>query len=338
MAAVLAAPEDDAPRLVLADWFAERGDARGELIHVGLALARPDLDRAQRGECERRYIELISGPGTAWLGELGLKSGQVHFNRGMVEGVSLPFAELEKVAERLCAATPLLQVRTWGLTNAAISRWASTRWPSQLRSLQLVGMKADALRNVLQVRPLNINHLGIDESPGAHAVVCQWDGLQTLARLSLVRCELGEASLTLLGEHVAHLLELDLTLNRIDAAAVQHLLRHPLRLRGLKLGSNPLQDAGALVLAESPHLRSLTDAQLDATHIGDTGAVSLVASRELRALRELDLSWNRVTDAGAQRLSELTPHLQFIDLYCNNGIGAAGDRALRAAFGSHVRV
>jgi uncharacterized protein (TIGR02996 family) len=41
-AAVYAAPDDDAPRLVLADYLLERGDPRGELIHVQCAIARGD--------------------------------------------------------------------------------------------------------------------------------------------------------------------------------------------------------------------------------------------------------------------------------------------------------
>ncbi len=41
-AAVYAAPDDDAPRLVLADYLRERGDSRGELIHVQCAIARGD--------------------------------------------------------------------------------------------------------------------------------------------------------------------------------------------------------------------------------------------------------------------------------------------------------
>jgi uncharacterized protein (TIGR02996 family) len=49
VAPILAAPDDDAPRLVYADWLVERGDARGELIQTDCALARlPRFDRQRR--------------------------------------------------------------------------------------------------------------------------------------------------------------------------------------------------------------------------------------------------------------------------------------------------
>jgi uncharacterized protein (TIGR02996 family) len=41
LADVLARPQDDGPRLVLADWLAEQGDPRGELISLQIALATP---------------------------------------------------------------------------------------------------------------------------------------------------------------------------------------------------------------------------------------------------------------------------------------------------------
>lgn len=37
LAAIVQAPDDDAPRLVFADWLSERGDPRGEQIAVEVA-------------------------------------------------------------------------------------------------------------------------------------------------------------------------------------------------------------------------------------------------------------------------------------------------------------
>ena len=34
LAAILATPDDDSPRLIYADWLEERGDPRGELLRV----------------------------------------------------------------------------------------------------------------------------------------------------------------------------------------------------------------------------------------------------------------------------------------------------------------
>ena len=48
IAAICAAPDDDGPRLVYADWLLERSDPRGELIQLdclihALAASRPNL-------------------------------------------------------------------------------------------------------------------------------------------------------------------------------------------------------------------------------------------------------------------------------------------------------
>src|SRR4051812_20970225 len=74
-AAVLADPDDDAPRLVYADWLGERGEPWGELIAVQLARAREDgplLVRRERellaqvphaGTYRRGFVEVLAcGP------------------------------------------------------------------------------------------------------------------------------------------------------------------------------------------------------------------------------------------------------------------------------------
>src|SRR5439155_5420030 len=44
--AIVAAPDDDAPRMVYADWLQQRGDPRGELIQLQCQLAAvPDDER-----------------------------------------------------------------------------------------------------------------------------------------------------------------------------------------------------------------------------------------------------------------------------------------------------
>src|SRR5438552_114024 len=49
---IAAAPDDDAPRLIYADWLEERGDPRGSFIRVQCALARLAADDPRRGDLE----------------------------------------------------------------------------------------------------------------------------------------------------------------------------------------------------------------------------------------------------------------------------------------------
>jgi uncharacterized protein (TIGR02996 family) len=59
--AILADPNDDAPRLIYADWLDEQGrHERAEFIRVQVALSGLDADDSRRDELEARERELES--------------------------------------------------------------------------------------------------------------------------------------------------------------------------------------------------------------------------------------------------------------------------------------
>jgi uncharacterized protein (TIGR02996 family) len=94
---VWAAPHDDGPRQVLADWLTERGDLRGEFI--ALQLARTARDRT----AIRRERALYAEHGRAWLGPLEpvvVSNAFLLFERGFVHRC--------EVAWRRLAALPQL--------------------------------------------------------------------------------------------------------------------------------------------------------------------------------------------------------------------------------------
>ena len=64
IAAILADPDDDAPRAVYADWLTERGDPRGELITVQLA-------KKQTPALKARADALLAKHKKAWVGRFG---------------------------------------------------------------------------------------------------------------------------------------------------------------------------------------------------------------------------------------------------------------------------
>lgn len=71
-----ACPEDDAPRLVLADWLEDHGDAdRAAFIRIQCRLAPgigPPLAHAERTELLERVDGLVARHGGCWLGPLWL--------------------------------------------------------------------------------------------------------------------------------------------------------------------------------------------------------------------------------------------------------------------------
>jgi uncharacterized protein (TIGR02996 family) len=96
-------PEDDAPRLIFADWLEERGKpgdaARAEFIRVQCKLAVAHITRSPRTNLERREWELLAGHREEWMHPLRavmpLHDDDVTFARGFP------------------AASPSTRSRTW---------------------------------------------------------------------------------------------------------------------------------------------------------------------------------------------------------------------------------
>jgi uncharacterized protein (TIGR02996 family) len=112
LAEVVERPDDDVPRMVLADWLLDQPDAgsaaRGELIHAQCRLARMAPDDPQRDELEARALQLLPGPPQRWARRLrraGVKKWW--FSRGLIEGVKLDTVAFDRLADRLCRLSPV---------------------------------------------------------------------------------------------------------------------------------------------------------------------------------------------------------------------------------------
>src|SRR5215217_5840813 len=82
LAAIRAAPDDDAPRLVYADWLDEHGQPeRAEFIRLQCERARPD-DPALR----RQEAELLAAQHDAFAGPLAAPHLRFRFDRGFIAG------------------------------------------------------------------------------------------------------------------------------------------------------------------------------------------------------------------------------------------------------------
>ncbi len=82
LAAIRAAPDDDAPRLIYADWLDEHGEPeRAELIRVQCELAR-----RESAELRKREAELLAEHRVAFAGPLAAPGLGFRFERGFVVG------------------------------------------------------------------------------------------------------------------------------------------------------------------------------------------------------------------------------------------------------------
>src|SRR5262245_29630352 len=83
--AIFAAPDDDTPRLVYADWLDEHRDApRAEFIRLQIELSRLSEDDERHWELKDRESALLEKHRAKWLGGIGKVVSDPQFERGFV--------------------------------------------------------------------------------------------------------------------------------------------------------------------------------------------------------------------------------------------------------------
>jgi uncharacterized protein (TIGR02996 family) len=114
-------PDDDAPRLVYADWLDDHGDpARAEFIRVQCELARISPDDPAHDSLEPRERALLAEFRAKWLEPLlPFARKEAEFRRGFVEKITVPAAKFVKKAKDLFESAPI--------------RHASLTYPLRLR-------------------------------------------------------------------------------------------------------------------------------------------------------------------------------------------------------------
>jgi uncharacterized protein (TIGR02996 family) len=151
LAAIVANPDEDTPRLVHADWLQEHDrPERAELIRAQIGLARSKGDTAssaQRNEWNARVRELLQEHSREWRKELPILPGVSwgSLARGMVESASLT-------------------VRKWDANFTA---------------------RASAIFGHAPLRALHVHFNGWAHSPDGCAEMLRWDGLARFDELRL---------------------------------------------------------------------------------------------------------------------------------------------------------
>ena len=107
---IRAYPDDDAQRLIFADWLDEEGDPRGRFIRVQLALAEIDEHDPARKELLTQERELLSAHRAEWEAPFrGLATGCV-FRRGFVDEAKVLAREFARHAHEIFAAAPVRHI------------------------------------------------------------------------------------------------------------------------------------------------------------------------------------------------------------------------------------
>jgi uncharacterized protein (TIGR02996 family) len=219
-------PEDDAPRLVLADWLEERGDpvltARAEFLRLQCQGPRTPLGRARQGELLGHFAD-------TWLGPLRLFVRGWSGSRGLLQ-VGADARELLGGAADLPpeAFAWVEGLTVYGLDDKQATRLAGSPWLTQLNAL---------------VAPRN----GLGDA-GARALANS-PYLAGLRTLFLRGNAVGDAGATALATSpwLGSLSVLSLAQNRVGATGARALATSPLlrRLRVLIVEGNPLGPGAA---------------------------------------------------------------------------------------------
>ena len=138
LAAIIAAPDDDAPRLVMADALTERGDARGELIHVECALATLPAGSPEATALAARDEELLAAHGEAWSASVrALGAMKYAYRRGFIEDVTMRGQAFVDHGDALVGTTPLRALSLGSITPAVARRVATLPALKGIRELLL---------------------------------------------------------------------------------------------------------------------------------------------------------------------------------------------------------
>jgi uncharacterized protein (TIGR02996 family) len=114
--AIVSDPDDDAVRLIYADWLDEHGvPERAEFIRMQIELARTTRDTPARRKQAFRVRELLDQRGKNWLGVLRKHVHDWHYHRGFLDKIGVSGNTLKNHAGRLFTSAPLRRLRVTGL-------------------------------------------------------------------------------------------------------------------------------------------------------------------------------------------------------------------------------
>jgi uncharacterized protein (TIGR02996 family) len=328
---IIANVDDDAPRLVYADWLEEHGDAdRAEFIRAQCELAQPPArgTRTRRRQLDRRVKVLWQQHGADWEKQPG--GGNAHlkwWERGFcAHHYAKTFAAMQAELPRRLTEAPIQHIRIGSTQRTDLGPLVV--WPllARLRSLDLFAASAYGKERTILFGDPDVKVL----------VSCPY--LTRLEGLKLHQHNIGAEGLRVL-THAATLpalCDLEMYGNRWSDEAIKVVCESPLapRLRKLHAGGGSVADfltpTATAHLATTAALANLRVLNLDNTRIGDFGAHHLALAPHFAGLTELWLHECELRDEGVKAIanSRHLANLEVLDLTSNWSVGHRGAVAL----------
>ncbi len=357
--AIREAPDDDAPRLLYADWLEERGDPRGAFIRVQCALEQRDPADPARPELEDEAQALLDKHEAEWTAPFRRAASEWRFRRGFVEEVTTTadaflsgggvFGAFPIRKVRLCfmrdlmravancphlARVRVLDVSGLHLRDHAVEALLASPHLTRLTGLNFGGnaIEGPAVRALVEsplMPRLTWLNLSNNHSLGLRAVRALASAPAPALRfLGLSHTNIGPSGLrdllsstTLIG--LTSLQAAYIGLYGVAGAPAAEWIGGPLLSRLTCLDLNGFARVGRLpALLGSSALGRITSLGLADCRLGAAGAGALAESPHLTGLTSLDLGRNGIGPEGLQALAT-SPRLSGLtDL-------RLGDNALR---------
>lgn len=286
LAGVIAAPDDDAPRLAYAAWLRAQGDPRGEYIDVQCRLARQRPDPQRRQELAGRERELGKSLRKAFAAEIKKVADHWEIRRGFIDEIRADAGKLLAGWQPLFATHPIRRLT--------------------LRSVTVDHVRALVATGVIG-RLVNLGLHGKLGAKGAR-VLAEAPDLAAIRKLNLAGCRLGDDGVAALLAS-PHLGCTQLTLREDDMTdeGAQALAGAPAlaRCRALFLARNRLGDEAVAALAGSAHLAGLEQLGIGGNEdITGEGIEHLLAPGLFPRMRRLELEMLDLDDETRDALRE----------------------------------
>jgi uncharacterized protein (TIGR02996 family) len=323
LAACRDTPDDDLPRLALADWCLDRSEpdlqARGEFIRAQVQLSRlPKEDPRYRplyheiARMERRWRR-------AWLGELRSLTHRCGFERGLL-AVQISGGTLARTPLNVLAKQPawpwVVRLTSHSLRAGDLAAGADSRALAGIACLEIDGdsldsrtiralAAAEARPRVLKLSSYQAHDAALSELAGSPC-------LDRVAALHLAGRGFSPAGLAALlsSDQIRSLIALSMLNTALGPAGARVLAGSAVlpRVSDLNLWQAGLGNEGMQALTSGPTTLRLERLGLANNDIASVGVRALAGWAGLSHVCALDLRQNLINDAGAQALAG-SPHL-----------------------------
>jgi uncharacterized protein (TIGR02996 family) len=334
-------PQDDAPRLIYADWLEEQGgverSARAALIRAQCRLAALPEDDPARESLEDEEAELLAEYENTWTTPLHGIAEEWRFERGFIEHIRIRVDELLKHAEQLFDFAPLRSLHVL-MHFKDVPRFAACPQLQHVEALNFSNgyindRSLQQLLNSSYIERLQELHLRGNSvnTPGIHALVHS----PVFRRLRILdlshNLAIGDSAIRLLArtERAERLEQLNLAHNNLSLVGVFDLFQSTTLPR-----LSDLNVACARVHPSPPSFLSRTPSEINLTHLRrlDLSGVrlslhltALLRSPSLTHLHHLHLRESQAESRTMDFLTEawFPAHLRTLDLR-NNRLNAEG--------------